>query len=310
MRNDEPMDCHRCHVALEQKSTYPYDDEHTGCHYEIPVEDCDYCPQCKAYYLGPKSMNVIHRFINAYRADMLISKYGFDHKHWMNSEEASKAFGMGRDRFLEYGLVNLFVHECNDDVYVFRKSVEKALSSKEGNGLFYIGDESKKEEWLVFIKDRKTIKEENLEHRGNRIDKRCDDCGTCLEHCHEMIFNDRYVGRFSLENECDWCPYCREYCHCENNDQIALRYEIDNARGEIVEKEYLFDLENWMPLKEALKLLGMGRKKFMSGTCHDFFILKRGNRWYVLKKSMEHYIEEKTQECSYPDGLFKLENLK
>lgn len=34
----------------------------------------------------------------------------------------------------------------------------------------------------------------------------------------------------------------------------------DNARGEIVEKEYPFDLENWMPLKEALKLLGMGRK--------------------------------------------------
>ena len=78
-------------------------------------------------------MNAIRKFVNEYRAGMLIGKYGFDHKHWMNSEEASKAFGMDRKRFLEYGLVNLFMHECNDDVYVFRKSVEKALADKEGN---------------------------------------------------------------------------------------------------------------------------------------------------------------------------------
>ena len=62
-----------------------------------------------------------------------------------------------------------------------------------------------------------------------------------------------------------------------------------------------------MPLKDALKLLGMGRKKFMSVTCHDFFILKRGNRWYILKKSLEHYMEEKMQGCYHPDGLFKLD---
>ena len=305
------MECHRCHVPLEQKGTYPYDDEHTGCHYEIPVEDCEYCSQCDSYYLGPKSMNAIRKFVNEYRAGMLIGKYGFDHKHWMNSEEASKAFGMDRKRFLEYGLVNLFMHECNDDAYVFRKSVEKALADKEGNGLFYIGDESKKDKWIAFINDKKTIKKENLEHRGNMIDERCDDCGTRLEHCHELVFNDKYVGRFSIESECDWCPYCREYYRCgHDGDWTSVERRKDNARGEIVEKEYPFDLENWMPLKEALKLLGMGREKFMSVACHDFFILKRGNRWHILKKSLEHYMEEKIQECSHPDGLFKLDGVE
>ena len=148
---------------MEQTAMYPYDDECTGCHYEIPVEDCEHCSKCGSYFIGPKSMRAIRKFVDEYRAVVLIEQNGFDKEHWMDSKEAAEAFGMPRKRFLKYGLVNLFVHECNGDVYVFRKSAEKSLANGGGSGLFYIGNEAKKEEWLAYLEDKRRIKDGQLE---------------------------------------------------------------------------------------------------------------------------------------------------
>ena len=254
-------------------------------------------------------MMAIRKFVDEYRAGVLIEQNGFDKEHWMDSKEAAKAFGMPRRRFLKYGLVNLFVHECNGDVYVFRKSAEKSLANGGGSGLFYIGDEAKKEEWLAYLEDKKRIKDGQLAHRGDKIDERCDDCGMNLEHCHEMIFNDRYVGQFSIANECDWCPYCSEYCHYDD-DTVDLELEIEKARGEKVALKHPFEKKCWIPLNDALRKIMASRWRFFNGLHRDLFILKRNGKWMVLNKSVNKYLEEKKNGFLHPDGLFKLEEEK
>ena len=137
------------------------------------------------------------------------------------------------------------------------------------------------------------------------IDEYCAFCGTKLVHRNELVYDDSFLGiSYPLKMKCDWCSKCGGYVFGSNIfERNRLRR---NYRSRMIVKKYPFDNENWMCLDDACQIVNKSKIKFMRCFGDILFVLKRNGRWYVLKKSMEQFMEMCNCGDAAANGLFPI----
>ena len=126
------------------------------------------------------------------------------------------------------------------------------------------------------------------------------DYGNSCIHCgykelwtaHEIFYSDPIYGRYRVPlTECDYCTKCMTY-YMEHRSMVEEENYVHDFRCRIVLEKYPFGDRFWMPLSEAVKILGSTEEEFWSKKSRWLFsfITESNGKWYMLRKSVERHL--------------------
>ena len=133
-----------------------------------------------------------------------------------------------------------------------------------------------------------------MEEEEIGFNEKCYHCGSKdIWVAHDIFCSDGVLWRYRVPlTGCDYCPKCNTY-YLGSRSMKEEEKHVHDLQCSIALKRFPFNEKNWMLLEEAYPIIGHTAERFWKYCWPFFFITEQNGRWYILRKSVEHFLYTK-----------------